>query len=836
MTDHDADATTAAASDADSRGPRLFQAGDLVAGRFRVVREIAEGGMGVVYQVIDQKLNERRAMKCAKPGYASHLPPEARHSLRVTHPNVCRVFEIHSTDTPAGPIDFLTMEFIDGGTLLNAIRAGRPLPEAEARTVAAQICAGVAAAHAQGVLHRDLKSGNVLLTKDQAGRTRAVVTDFGLAQEPSTAGRGPLFSGVAGTAAYLAPERLRGAPASVASDIYSLGVVLHEIVTGRLPESGPDHAKTLARELPHRWRAAIARCLEVDPRRRFPSATAVAAALSGRVARRNALIWTAVGAVPAAVLAWRVLFPTPLAARLAILPLELKDADAQTTAIMQGVSYDVSDQLRHVRPRPLQLVVIPIEETRGLPGGADQVQAARTRLGATYVLRGVVTQRGDVLAVHGAIVDTASAVALREWDQDYPASDAGAVAPAFTAMAAAAFRLPRQAGREHIAPAAYPAYATGLAALRRGGGGTAAIEATAALERAAALDPTALAPRAVLAEACAVAYDSTRDPAWLARGRDALAQAERMNPDAIAVHLAAGRLDEVAAAYDRAAQEYTRATELDANNADAWRGLARTYQAMHGHDADAANAFQTAIDVQPSYFAPLNDYADFQRLRGNYTQAEALWRGAAALAPDSLAAHANLGGLYSDMGRYADAERELQRALTIDARVRTVLNNLGSLYQYMGRDADAAVQFEQARKIGPESPALLLNLGDSYRRLRRTADAAAVYRQARVLADEQLLKNPRDAAIRSFVAYFGLRLGDRAAAERELTQALSLEPQNRTVIRRAAICYEAWGQRDRTLAVLQSAPPEVLKELGRQPDLTALRGDPRFLALLPASR
>jgi tetratricopeptide (TPR) repeat protein len=372
--------------------------------------------------------------------------------------------------------------------------------------------------------------------------------------------------------------------------------------------------------------------------------------------------------------------------------------------------------------------------------------------------------------------------------------------------------------------------------LRRGGGGSAAIEAAASLERAAALDPTALAPRAVLAEACAVAYDATRDAAWLARGRDALAQAERVNPDAIAVHLAGGRLNEVAAAYDRAAQAYTRATELDSNNADAWRGLARTYQGMQGHDSDAARAFQTAIDVQPKYFAPLNDYADFQRLRGNYTQAEALWRRAADLAPDSLAAHANLGGLYSDMGRYADAERELQRALAIDARVRPVLNNLGSLYQYMGRDVEAAVQFERARTIGPESPALLLNLGDSYRRLGRHADAAAAYRQARVLADEQLLKNPRDAAIRSFVAYFALRLGDRAAAERELTQALSLEPQNRTVIRRAAICYETWGQRDRTLAVLQSASPDVLKELSRQPDLTALRGDPRFKALLPSSR
>lgn len=232
---HPSDATTTASPLPGGGGARTFLAGDLVAGRFRIVREVAEGGMGVVYDVIDEKLGARRALKCAKAGYASHLPPEARSALRVTHPNVCRVFEIHSTDTPAGPIDFLTMEFIDGGTLAAALHGTKPLTKTDARDIALQICAGVEAAHAQGLLHRDLKSSNILLTRDARGRTRAVVTDFGLAQEPRVGDVGPLFSGVAGTAAYLAPERWRGEPASVASDIFALGNVLHEVACGRLP-------------------------------------------------------------------------------------------------------------------------------------------------------------------------------------------------------------------------------------------------------------------------------------------------------------------------------------------------------------------------------------------------------------------------------------------------------------------------------------------------------------------------------------------------------------------------------------------------------------------------
>ena len=192
--------------------------------------------MGVVYEALDEKLNVTRALKCAKLGFDSHLPPEARNALRVTHPNVCRIFEIHSAETRDGPVDFLSMELIEGGTLSSHLKEQGALPATQALDVALQICAGLEAAHAQDLLHRDLKSNNVLLTKDNKGRLRAVVTDFGLAQEQAAPDSGPAASRVAGTPAYLAPERWRGRPATVASDIYALGIVLHELVVGHRPK------------------------------------------------------------------------------------------------------------------------------------------------------------------------------------------------------------------------------------------------------------------------------------------------------------------------------------------------------------------------------------------------------------------------------------------------------------------------------------------------------------------------------------------------------------------------------------------------------------------------
>ena len=154
---------------------------------------------------------------------------------------------------------------------------------------------------------------------------------------------------------------------------------------------------------------------------------------------------------------------------------------------------------------------------------------------------------------------------------------------------------------------------------------------------------------------------------------------------------------------------------------------------------------------------------------------------------------------------------------------------------HSGRDDEAVRYLEQARALGQETHILMLNLGDSYRRLGRDSDAGNAYRRARELAEPILLANPRDASIRSFVAYFALRLGDRAVAERELTQALNSGGDNRNVIRRAVICFEVMGNRERALSVLQSAPPDVLRELSRQPDLVPLRSDPRFVALVPKS-
>jgi len=119
-----------------------FGAGDLAGGRFRILRKVGYGGMGMVFEAIDEKLERRVALKCARPGHHNRLPPEARAAREVSHYNVCKVHDLHTVDTPAGETDFLSMEFIEGQTLSERIRTGGPVPDREAREIAAQICAG----------------------------------------------------------------------------------------------------------------------------------------------------------------------------------------------------------------------------------------------------------------------------------------------------------------------------------------------------------------------------------------------------------------------------------------------------------------------------------------------------------------------------------------------------------------------------------------------------------------------------------------------------------------------------------------------------------------------
>ncbi|HZW92528.1 MAG TPA: serine/threonine-protein kinase [Candidatus Eremiobacteraceae bacterium] len=266
-----------------------FLPGRLLAGRYRIIALLGKGGMGEVYRADDLTLGQPVALKflpdeaARDQGLLERFKNEVRIARRVSHPNVCRVYDVGDVEGHT----FFTMEYVDGEDLASLLRRIGRLPEDKALDIARQLCAGLATAHTKGVLHRDLKPANIMLD----GRGQVVITDFGLAGVADQIHGAEVRSG---TPAYMAPEQLAGKEVSTRSDIYSLGLVLYEVFTGKraFPEKTADKVsasgdRTLSRpssvvkDLNPVIERVILRCLETEPSARPATVLSVAAALPG---------------------------------------------------------------------------------------------------------------------------------------------------------------------------------------------------------------------------------------------------------------------------------------------------------------------------------------------------------------------------------------------------------------------------------------------------------------------------------------------------------------------------------------------------------------------------
>jgi serine/threonine-protein kinase len=276
-------------SSADYLSEGRFLPGRLLAGRYRIIALLGKGGMGEVYRADDLTLGQPVALKflpdeaARDQGLVDRFKNEVRIARRVSHPNVCRVYDVGDMEGHT----FFTMEYVDGEDLASLLRRIGRLPEDKALDIARQLCAGLAAAHTKGVLHRDLKPANIMLD----GRGQVVITDFGLAGVADQIQGAEVRSG---TPAYMAPEQLAGKEVSTRSDIYSLGLVLYEVFTGKraFAESPAERLRargerTLSRpssvvkDLNPVIERVILRCLETEPSARPATVLSVAAALPG---------------------------------------------------------------------------------------------------------------------------------------------------------------------------------------------------------------------------------------------------------------------------------------------------------------------------------------------------------------------------------------------------------------------------------------------------------------------------------------------------------------------------------------------------------------------------
>jgi serine/threonine protein kinase len=274
----------------------------MVASRYRIVRLIGSGGTGEVYEALDTALGVSVALKALKPNVArsaiqlERFRREIQSARKVTSPNVCRIFDIGIESGAGRERSFLTMELLAGTSLADRLERGDRYTPEEALPIAAQIAGGLDAAHAAGVIHRDLKPGNIMLPPPTgAFAQRAVITDFGIAlSEEQSEMRLTESDELVGTPEYMAPEQAEPGPATPATDVYAFGLILYEMLSKRRPfetagnplatvlvrrRSPPRPLRDVAPDVPAAWAAVVHRCLEREPGRRFGTAGAVLAAL-----------------------------------------------------------------------------------------------------------------------------------------------------------------------------------------------------------------------------------------------------------------------------------------------------------------------------------------------------------------------------------------------------------------------------------------------------------------------------------------------------------------------------------------------------------------------------
>ncbi|HEY2943204.1 MAG TPA: tetratricopeptide repeat protein [Vicinamibacteria bacterium] len=604
---------------AHGRAP-AFATGQVLAGRFRIVRFLAHGGMGEVYEAEDVEVRSPVALKTVRPEVAAEpqvierFRRELLLSRRVTHPNVCRIFDVfHHRPEPGAedaPTIFLVMELLAGETLAARLRRQGRMSTEEALPIVVQMTAALAAAHRAGIVHRDFKSGNVMLVPTETQDTRTVVTDFGLARAvgaldistSSLTGSG----GMVGTSAYMAPEQVEGGDVTPAADIYALGVVIYEMVTATKPFVGDSPFSTALRRLKEPapsprlrvpdldpvWEAVILRSLSRDPADRFARVEEVASALTGHASmavaprqaprRRRRVASVAAALVTIAVSSLGYLaavgrkaqspgygtaaLVAPFTARRSVALIGFKnlsgrdDAAWLSTALAEMLATELAagSKLRTIPAENVARMKIDLTlaDTESL--GKDTLRLVRSNLGTDLVVLGSYLSLGrdsggrirlDLRIQDAAAGETIASVA-----------EVGTEAELFDLVSRAGSHLRERLGVEPLSAAEVQAvassrpasgealrlYAEGLASLRL----LDARKARDLLEKAVAADPSYALAHAALAQA------------WSALGYDAKAKEEARTAFDLSSGLSREETLWIEARYRETAKEWPRAVEV----------------------------------------------------------------------------------------------------------------------------------------------------------------------------------------------------------------------------------------------------------------------------------
>jgi serine/threonine-protein kinase len=751
-------------------------------GPYQILAPLGQGGMGEVYRAKDLRLDREVAVKVVPerlaqdPERLARFEREAKAVAALAHPNILVLYDVGRQQG----VPFAVTELLEGITLRGRL-AGAAVPWREALEIGAAVAEGLAAAHAKGIIHRDIKPDNLFLTAD----ARVKILDFGLARVDlpgsSELETGPYDPGqtdpgtVVGTVGYMSPEQLRGLPVDGRSDLFSLGCVLYELLAGKRPFQGRTAAATTAAilyeaaprlasvgtKVPPEVERVIRHCLAKEPGQRFPSARELAFAL--RALRSGS-------DVSASLPPTTLNPPKPPRRRreaipsLAVLPLANTNVDPDTEYLSDGITESIINSLSQL---PGLRVMARSTAFRYKGRDVDAQEVGRA-LKVRAVLTGRLFQRGNRLIIKMELVDVTDGSQL--WSEHYNRefADLLAVEKAIAQEIAGKLRLrltgeqKRRLGGPRTENAeAYQCYLKGRYHWnKRSAEGLK--KSIKFFEQAIDLDPT-----------YAVAYTGVADAYLNLGGWGHLPFRE---------------------AYPRAKAAATQALAIDEDLAEAHVSLAMVQKEYDWDWAGAGRGYERALELKPNYATAYQWYGEYLAALGRHEEAIAVIRRAVELDPLSLIIQATLGrhGYYFAR-QYDQAIAQLHKTLEMDENFWVAHLWLGWTYANVGRFPEAHVELQTARRLD-NNLEIVMALGYAYGRAGRRLEAQQVLDELQQLSRARYVSPMLGALIAT-----GMAEGDQALGWLEQSYA------------------------DRA---------QMMSELRAEPAFDPLRADPRFADLL----
>jgi eukaryotic-like serine/threonine-protein kinase len=823
--------------------------------KYKILEKLGEGGMGVVYKAEDLALLRTVAIKTiSKQGQRSQEAEtrflrEARAASSINHPNIVTVYEIGETDQHA----YIVMEYVEGHSLRYLIAHGM-LDGAAVLDISLQICDALAEAHRLGVIHRDIKPENIVRTE----RGRVKLLDFGLAKAiqrsmPEDSGRtvaeNLTDSGIVmGTLSYMSPEQLRGQPLDHRTDMFSFGIVLSEMITGKLPFRGANPfevAASILKEEPRKIEevpgglhrdvtALVERLLEKDRARRYASfemvkQTLASLQLTVGEATMELGLSHGIGRTSQAVASHARQKSPPT---ILVLPLETVGSEEGGSFIGVGLAHAITTDLAKIGG--LSVLSKAAGAGRVDVAGRGARELAR-ELGATILLEGEILRAGQMIGVMARLTDAETGRVI--WGEQFrgDAADLFSMQDAVCEGVAEALKVSVSAEvRDQMArPAttnidAFELYSKGRAFIERRDVRENIDLAIKMFEGALKLDPTFALAHAGLGEAYWLKYKSTRNNAWVERAIAASDQALVLDPHQAQVHISLGIIYQGTGRLERAIEEFERASRLQPTSDEAYRWLGRCYTNSGEMDC-AISCLKKAIEIRPAYWENYDTLGICYFTFGRYREASEQFRQVITIQPDNYHGYNNLGVMYYYLGLYENAIAMQQRAIEIYPTAKSYLN-IGNAHFYLGRHEDAVMAYRAAMDLDPSDDHCYWNLGDAYKRIGREQDAQQQFRHASMLLEEHLNVNPNDAEPRARLALYQAKLSRHEEALANIERAVALEPRNTTLMYRRAVVYALANRLDEAMKYLGAALASGYSrsEVERDAELEALRGRPEY--------